>query len=141
ITFGLNAIKSVGRKVSDTIVEVRKNSGEYKSLTDFVERAGRDVVNKKTMEGLILAGALDAFGERKQLFENIDAMLEYASRHYSNVNANQMGMFDDSQMGVAAEIVLKKVDPATDKERLAWEREYLGTFVSDHPIKEMMPKL
>lgn len=141
ITFGLNAIKNVGRKVSDLIVEERKNAGEYETLTDFIKRTGKEVVNKKTLEGLILAGALDEFGERKMLLENIESMLDFSNRHHAGGNSSQLGMFEDSQMGVSPQVVLKPCEPATEKERLAWEREYLGTFVSHHPIKDVMPKL
>lgn len=141
ITFGLNAIKNVGRKVSDIIVEERKENGPYENLTDFVKRAGKDVVNKKTLEGLTYAGALDEFAERKAILENLQKILDFASNFYTKGDSTQMGMFDDGELGVPNQIVLTPVEPATDKEKLTWEREFLGTFVSQHPIKELLPKL
>jgi DNA polymerase-3 subunit alpha len=141
IVFGLNAIKNVGRKVSEVIIEERKTNGEYEDLTDFVKRAGREVINKKTLEGLILAGALDAWGERNTLYLGVEKILEFASNFYTKGDTSQMGMFDDAQMGVAQKIILPVAEFMTEKERLTWEREFLGTFVSHHPIKDIMPKL
>lgn len=141
ITFGLNAIKNVGRKVSEAIVEERKVNGEYANLTDFVKRAGRDVINKKTLEGLAYAGAFDDFAERKTILENIEKILEFSSSFYTKGDSTQMGMFEDGELGVPSQIALQATEPATEKERLTWEREYLGTFVSQHPLKEILPKL
>lgn len=141
ITFGLNAIKNVGRKVSEAIVEERKANGPYSDLTDFVKRAGRDVINKKTLEGLAYAGALSDFGERKLILENIEKILDFSSSYYTQGDSSQMGMFDDGELGVPTQIGLQPTEPATEKELLAWEREYLGTFVSQHPLKDMLPKL
>jgi len=141
IVFGLNAIKNVGRKVSDLIVDERQKNGQYKSLTDFVKRAGRDVINKKTMEGLIMTGALDEFEDRKVLLDNLDYVLSFASDYYRRLESQQEALFGKSEAGELNEIKLKIGDKATDQEKLAWEREYLGTFVSKHPLKELMPKL
>lgn len=141
ITFGLNAIKNVGHKVSDLIVEERQAHGEYKDLSDFVKRAGKDVVSKKTVESLILAGAMDEFGDRKVMYHNLDNILSFATEYYRRQDSNQSGMFETTEIGGAEEIQLQKSEEVTDKEKLAWEREYLGTFVSRHPLKDIMPSL
>ena len=141
VVFGLNAIKNVGHKVSDMIVDERQHNGQYQDLADFVKRVGRDVVNRKTMESLILAGALDQFGDRKMLYENLETILTFASEHQKQANSNQLGMFGETELAVQQTIHLVGEAKADDQEKLAWEKEYLGTFVSRHPLKEIMPKL
>ena len=141
ITFGLNAIKNVGKKVSEIIVEERKEAGEYQDLADFVTRVGREVANRKTLEGLILAGGLDDFGDRKILHGNLDRILEFASRQAAGANVDQLGMFDDGALAVKSQLVITDGERASDKEKLAWEKEYLGAFVSNHPLRELMPRL
>ena len=141
IVFGLNAIKNVGRKVSDMMVEERQKNGVYKDLVDFVKRAGREVINRKTMESLILTGVLDDFGERKTLYENIEAILNFSLEYQRHMNSNQLGMFGEQETATQQNIKLMPGESATDQERLAWEKEYLGTFVSRHPLKEIMPRL
>jgi len=141
ITFGLNAIKNVGQKVSDLIAEERQTNGVYQDLTDFVQRAGKDVINKKTMESLALAGALDEFGDRKVIFSNLDNILRYAAGYYLRQDSTQEALFGETEVGGAEIVQLQAGENATDREKLTWEREYLGTFVSQHPLKEIMPKL
>jgi DNA polymerase-3 subunit alpha len=141
ITFGLNAIKNVGTKVSDIIVEERQKNGEYKDLSDFIKRAGKDVVNKKTIESLIMAGAMDLFGDRKVMYHNVDGILAFGSEYYKRQESNQAGMFETTEIGGAEELQLQASEKVTDKEKLAWEREYLGTFVSRHPLKDIMPTI
>lgn len=141
VVFGLNAIKNVGQKVSDMIVDERQKNGDYVDLADFVKRVGQPVVNRKTMESLILAGAFDAFGERKNLYENLDVILNFSNEHQKQVNSNQLGMFGETEAAARQSINLVSGAVATDQEKLIWEKEYLGTFVSRHPLKEIMPKL
>lgn len=141
IVFGLNAIKNVGRKVSDAIVDERKEISDYQNLTDFIKRVGRDVTNRKTMESLILGGALDEFDDRKVLLNNLDTILTFASDYYRRQDSSQEVLFGEAEIGGSDRIHLSASETATDQERLDWEREYLGTFVSQHPLKEIMPKL
>ena len=141
ITFGLNAIKNVGQKVSDTIAEERQVHGPYADLTDFIKRAGREVVNRKTIESLALAGALDEFGDRKGLYQNLDTILGFATGFYQRQDSVQEALFGEAEVGGSETIQLHPGEVVTDREKLAWEREYLGTFVSKHPLKELMPKL
>lgn len=141
IVFGLNAIKNVGQKVSDLIVEERQKNGVYKDLADFVKRAGREVINRKTLESLALAGALDEFGDRKSIYDNIEVILNFSSEYQKQVNSNQLGMFGEADAATKQTIRMTDTELSTDQERLAWEKEYLGTFVSRHPLKEVMPRL
>lgn len=141
IVFGLNAIRNVGHKVSDAIVEERQRNGPYQDLADFVKRVGREVINRKTVESLILGGALDAFGDRKVLYDNIEAILNFSAEHQSQAASQQLGIFAATEVAARQTIQLVEGTPATDQEKLAWEKEYLGTFVSRHPLKEILPRL
>lgn len=141
IVFGLNTIKNVGRKVSDLIADERQANGKYKSLTDFIKRAGHDVVNKKTMESLIMAGGLDEFEDRRVLLDNLDYILAFANDYHRRLESQQEALFGEAEAGGLDDIKLKVGKEATDQEKLVWERECLGTFVSRHPLKELMPKL
>ncbi|MFA5270061.1 MAG: DNA polymerase III subunit alpha [Patescibacteria group bacterium] len=140
IRFGLNVIKNVGRKVSDLIVEERKERGVYSSLGDFLNRVPKDALNKKTLESLAKAGALEEFGDRRELLENVEGMVEFVARLHRTDNTNQLGIFGESVMS-APTWQLKPGQLSTEKERLAWEKELLGTFVSKHPLKEIGPQL
>lgn len=140
IRFGLNVIKNVGRKVSDLIVDERTANGIYESLEDFLTRVPKEALNKKVLEALSLAGALDEFGDCKKLFENVEAIIEFVNRVNKEVDTSQMGIFGEG-FDQAIQLKLKETTAATEKEKMAWEKEFLGTFVSMHPLKDIMPKL
>lgn len=134
IIFSLAAIKGVGVGVAEIIQEERKQNGPYLSLTNFVERMPKNIINKKTMESLIKAGALDEFAERAQLLAGLEEILKFSAALNRNNNSTQMGLF-----GVAmtkSVIKLPVVPPASKKEKLAWEKEYLGLYLSEHPLSE-----
>jgi DNA polymerase-3 subunit alpha len=131
IRFGLNAIKNVGRKISDLIVSAREEGGPFKSLTDFASRADKDALNKKTLESLIKAGALDDFGERNQMLAGMDRIAGAGNR-----DKNQLDIFGQAQVEAVTSIDLPDVEAASEPEKLVWEKELLGTFVSRHPLED-----
>ncbi len=141
IVFGLNAIKNVGHKVAEMIIAERDANGVYSDLANFVERAGREVINRKTLESLILSGAMDEFGERNMLYQSLDNILEFAGTQFKNANSTQLGIFGAEEVSMAHTIKLVETEPVNEKDKLKWEREYLGTYVSDHPIKTIGKKL
>lgn len=140
IRFGLNVVKNVGRKVSDLIVEERKRNGGYKNLEDFLRRVPKEALNKKTLEALALAGALDEFGDCKVLFENVESMTSFVNKVNKDIDTAQMGIFGE-EFVQKIELKLGDIEPATEKEKMTWEKEFLGTFVSRHPLKDIMPKI
>lgn len=140
IRFGLNVIKNVGRKVSELIEEERKKKGVFKDLIDFLMRVPKEALSKKVIESLSRAGALDEFGDRKILFNNVDRLTDFINNFHKNNHTNQIDIFGDSVVN-APVFQLQKGELATERELLAWEKELLGTFVSKHPLKELMPKL
>lgn len=140
IRFGLNVIKNVGRKVSELIEDERKVGGQYHDLTDFLTRVPKEALNKKVLESLAKSGALSDFGDSRELSENVDTMVDFVNNLHRNQDINQIGIFGDGVVQKPS-LQLKVATTSTEKERLAWEKELLGTFVSKHPLKEIMPKL
>ncbi|PIV84528.1 MAG: DNA polymerase III subunit alpha [Candidatus Moranbacteria bacterium CG17_big_fil_post_rev_8_21_14_2_50_44_12] len=137
IRFGLGAVKNVGKNVANVIVEERKKDGKYKSLTGFIERIQTKDLNKKSLESLIKSSALDELGERNQLFSNVENILAYSKDFQRRENSNQVSLFGASGIEIKLpEISLSPAEPAPKLERLAWEKELLGLYVSDHPLAE-----
>jgi DNA polymerase III subunit alpha len=140
IRFGLNAIKNVGHTIAHEIVEERKRKGKYKTLTDFVERIQHKDLNKKSIEALAKVGALEELGERSQILASIENILAHSKNIQKMKNSNQ-GILFGSQDLALPEIKLVATQPAEKKQRLAWEKELLGLYISDHPVKEYMEYL
>ena len=135
IRFGLSAIKNVGEKISDSIVEERLRNGPYESLTAFAKRAKQYGLNKKVLESLTKSGALDSLRvERMTVLQNIDFILKVAG----NGSSPQTSLFGGEN---SFEIKLKDAPkPATKTEKLGWEKELMGLYVTDHPIKGYLEK-
>ncbi|MBI2674806.1 MAG: DNA polymerase III subunit alpha, partial [Candidatus Yanofskybacteria bacterium] len=141
IRFGLLTIKNLGEGVADAIIAERNKSGEFKDIDDFVTRVQNKDLNKKSFESLIKCGALDAFGERSQLLANLEALLSYAHEKQKNANRGQVSLFGDSTDVSLPPLRLIPVEPAKVWDKLMWEKELLGLFVSDHPLNEFQPAL
>ena len=135
IRFGLKAIKNVGHTVADEIVKERKKNGKYKSLADFLERVITKDLNKKSIEALAKVGALDDLGERNQIIENIEMILNFSKSIQKINSANQDTLFGAMEIKTPT-IKLDISVVATKNQRLHWEKELLGLYVSDHPISE-----
>jgi len=136
IFFSLAAIKNVGEGVATIIQEERQKNGPYKNLNDFLKRIPRQSLNKKTLESLIKAGALDCFGERELMADNLDKILDWVTRFNNSKNNNQMCLFREETSDDLLEC-LRKESPgvSVDKERrMNWEREYLGLYLTSHPL-------
>jgi DNA polymerase III subunit alpha len=140
IRFGLNAIKNVGHTIAHEIVEERKRNGKYKNLTDFVERIQHKDLNKKSIESLAKVGALEEMGERSQILSSIDNILAHSKNIQKMKNSNQFSLFGAQDLALP-EIKLVVAEPAEKKQRLAWEKELLGLYISDHPVKDYIEYL
>lgn len=137
IRFGLLAIKNVGHNVVEAIVAERKRGGRFETMGDFVSRVASKDLNKKSMEALIKAGAFDSIGERNELLANLDRLLEIARETQKTKQSGQRGLFDSfpSSTVSALKLTLEKARPATEQEKLQWEKELLGLYVSGHPLR------
>jgi len=141
IRFGLAAIKNVGVGVAEKIAEERKNGGPYKTLGEFVSRLTGKVLNKKVLEALAKSGALDHLAERNQIISQIDTITKFISNLDKSQKANQISLFSEATNTPLAELKLENVEAADQKQRLSWEKELLGIFLSEHPLKGMAEKL
>jgi DNA polymerase-3 subunit alpha len=135
IRFGLLAIKNVGTNTVEAIVEERKKNGPFNSLRDFLMRINSQYLNKKSLESLIKAGVFDRFKERGELLFNLEKLLEWNKENFKTRNHGQMDLFD--LWGKRKlEIELEKTTPATKLQKLSWEKELLGLYVSAHPAED-----
>jgi len=141
IHFGLKAIKNVGHNVVEAIVDERKSNGQYKSIADFIERVESKDLNKKSLESLAKCGALDDFGERNQLLIGMDQMLNLAREIQKAKQNGQASLFGGQTNVAIPSLKLPEVEPADKKERLSWEKELLGLYISEHPLKNYQDQL
>ena len=132
IRFGLSAIKNVGSNVVELVVKERKAGGPYLSIENFISRINSRDLNKKSLESMIKAGVFDEMGERNKLLFNLERLLEYSRENQKSKTNGQGGLFE--KMEFNSKITLNETTPAPEKERLAWEKELLGLFVSSHPL-------
>ena len=136
IRFGLRAIKNVGDNVVKTIINEKKANGPYKSISDFLERVQTKDLNKKSLESLVKSGAFDALGERNEFLLNMETLLSYAKETQKNKSNGQISLFGSNSKVANHQLKLAEVPPATKKEKLFWERELLGLYISGHPMRE-----
>lgn len=141
IRFGLVAIKGLGEDVVDGIIAERKQNGTFKDLADFASRIQDKTFNRRSLESLIKSGALDRFGERNQLCFNIESILEYHRRISQEASSGQFNLFSLAATAIHPPLVLRPAPQATERERLAWEKELLGLYISEHPFREYGEKL
>lgn len=136
IRFGLRAVKNVGGNIVEVIISERKKNGAYKNLEDFLSRVQTRDLNKKSFESLIKCGALDQFGERGALLTNLDALLKFAKSRGKEKENGQTNLFHVLPVSAAPKLTLKKVDHASKNQKLSWEKELLGLYISEHPLTE-----
>jgi DNA polymerase-3 subunit alpha len=134
IRFGLLAIKNVGENVIDAITEEKKNNNRFESIGNFLERVNSKDLNKKSLESLIKAGAFDEFAERNQLLHNLERLLEWSKETQKNKINGQKGLFEG--FSFTNNISLETTVQATNFERLNWEKELLGLYVTSHPLED-----
>ena len=140
IRFGLRAIKNVGENIVKEIINERKKNGRYKTLEDLAKRVATKDFNKKSLEALAKSGALDSLGERNQILGNVERILGFSKAEQKAKLQGQKDLFSTltpkDQEEAIPKIKLDEAEPATKKERLTWERELLGLYVSDHPLND-----
>ncbi len=134
IRFGLYSIKNLGTDISEAIITERTSSGRFVSFADFLSRIRHKNLNKKSLEALIQCGAFDSLGERGTLLGNMESALDY-NRAFSKEDKNQTSLFGTSEKMLPT-IHLEPFPEAGQKEKLAWEKELLGLYVSGHPLDQ-----
>ncbi len=143
IRFGLAAVKNVGQGAVEGLVSERQARGPFANLEDFCGRVDLRALNRKSLEALIRAGTLDCFGSRTHLLQELDRAIVLAQQLQRASAAGQTSMFDAGPASGPALIAIPPAeqDPATLKERLAWEKELLGVYLGEHPLVALGPKL
>jgi len=138
IRFGLAAVKNVGGQALDSIMEVRAADGPYGGLEDFCDRVDSRKVNRRVIESLIKAGAFDSLGaKRSQLFAILDIALEQAQSAQRDRLSGQISLFSampQAQGSKANTIDLPNISEWTEKERLLFEKETVGFYLTGHPL-------
>ncbi len=135
IRFGLLAIKNVGSNVVEAIIKEREKGGHFNSFSDFILRIESKDLNKKSLESLIKAGVFDKFEERNKLLENLEDILTF-NRDIRNLNSSkQKSLFEKASIP-SPTFKLKDAKPAGLKQKLLWEKELLGLYISSHPLEE-----
>ena len=139
ISYGLNAIKNVGSKALNAIIEEREKSGHYKSIFNLCERVDQQKVNKRVLESLVMSGAMDSLeGNRAQQFAAVDDAIHYGQQMHSNKNQNQVDIFGSGNAG--SDLIripaLPGVAEWDEQQSLNNEKEVLGLYVSGHPLLE-----
>ncbi len=146
IRFGMAAIKGVGAPVVEAIIKEREANGDFKSIFDFCKRVDAKYVNKKSLEGLIKAGAFSNIEKsRKQLFENIEHILDVTSKEAKDRAMGQVSLFASVEnaeefSGVQYQLVGSD-EEYTDKEIQLLEKEFLGFYVTSHPLFSIRDKV
>ncbi|MCE5190734.1 MAG: DNA polymerase III subunit alpha [Actinomycetia bacterium] len=141
IRFGLAGIRNVGEGIVDTIVAERKGGGAFTSFHEFCERIDQKLINKKTLEALIKAGAFDSTGyTRKQLMESMDSAVEGATKRQKDRASGQGSIFD--MFEPEAHGLAENTPPPNGVEwdkglKLAFEKEMLGIYATDHPLSDI----
>ena len=139
IRYGLSAIKSLGAPMIRAIVEERNENGKYQSLRDFIERMSGRELNKRAIENLIKAGALDQVsGNRRQKLMVYAEIVDAVNQEKKNEMTGQMSLFDliSDEEKEAYEIQMPKVEEYSKEELLSFEKEVLGVYISGHPLEE-----
>lgn len=144
IRYGLSAIKSLGKNVIDVMIEEREAHGRYKNLKDFMERLTSKEINKRTIENLIKSGALDSLGTtRRQLMMVYAYVLDEVTREKKENVTGQMSLFDffSEEEKKEYEIQYPDVGEFEMAQKLAFEKEVLGIYVSGHPLQDYMASM
>ncbi|MFH1639267.1 MAG: DNA polymerase III subunit alpha [Chloroflexota bacterium] len=137
IRYGLAAIKNVGQGAIEKVIAERNQSTSFKSIEDLCRRANLSGVNRRVLESLIKAGALDALGDRGALLDGVSRIISLAQREEKLRSTGQTAMFD--LFGETTQTPLPSLSleagSVSVKDRLTWEKELMGVYLSEHPLK------
>ena len=140
IRFGLSAVKNVGRAMILNLVNERKNNGEFKTFSDFIDRMAGQDMNKRALEGLISCGAFDSMGvKRSQLLAVYEKALDGTARAARDNVAGQMSLFDTIED--QSEKQFPNIDELDKKTMLKMEKQSTGLYFSGHPMEEYTDKI
>ena len=133
IRFGLSAVKNLGGAITQAIIEERTKGGPFKDLEDLIMRVSHKDLNKKSIEALTKSGAIDALGiTRGKILYNLETIIKTITAYKKSENSSQNSLFG----GITSiNLNLKDCTDATRNQKMQWEKELVGLFLSDHPLK------
>lgn len=139
IRFGMDAIKNVGHGAVEEIIRAREAAGgRFESLEEFCKQVDARICNRKALESLVKAGALDGFGERSLLLNNLENILNLSNKIQKDTLSGQVDLFGESDVlsEMALKVALDTSGPVfSAHEQLVWERELLGLYLSNNPLE------
>jgi DNA polymerase-3 subunit alpha len=143
IRFGLSALKNVGEGAVEAALQVRRESGSFSSLFDFCERVDMRAVNRRVIESFVKSGTFDSLDARRAaLYAAIDAAIEGGQKRQRDRESGQANLFGAVETEAeAAPVRLADAPPWGEAERLAFEKESLGFFISGHPLERFREEL
>ncbi len=146
IRFGLGAVKNVGSEPLLHIIAERENEGPFTDLDDYCHRVDARMVNKRALESLIKVGALDRFGPRPVLLAAQERIVAFSVDHHKAQDVGQLSLFGEAtgvEFNAQDSILgqLDEVEPVPKREMLNWEKELVGLYVTDHPLREIWDNL
>jgi len=142
IRFGLGAVKNVGQNAVEAIIKARTELGRFRSIHQFCEHADMTAINRRVMESLVKAGAMDGLqGTRAQLLLALDGAIEAGNRAAKDRDCGQAGLFGGGPAEEHPEPTLPRANDWTLKEKLQGEKELLGFYVTGHPLDSYEEKI
>jgi DNA polymerase-3 subunit alpha len=143
IRFGLGVVKNVGAAAVEGIIAAREKGGEYRDIEDFCKRADLTGANSRAIESLVKAGAFDMLGDRATLTFNVERLMNLARRERELRESGQSTMFDlfGSQVDTPMPALELEKSEVRREEMLAWEKELLGVYVSEHPFRSVAQQI
>jgi len=136
IRFGLNAIKNVGAAAIEEILKAREQGGDFTSLTELCLRVSSQKINKKVIESLVMAGAMDKFGKRSSILASLDSIREKTSKRRKDLESGQISLLPLSakkEKGLIKDELIE-TDEFPKEELLRMEKELLGLYLTEHPL-------
>ena len=140
IRFGMSAIKNVGTAAIDSILAAREKDGDFKSFTDFIKRVDLSKVNRKTVESLIKAGAMDQFGKRASLLAAFSEIIERVHKGQEKKDQGQVSLFEVSESEEIID-VFPEMEELSKEELLLFEKQFLGFYITEHPLTNQINDL
>lgn len=140
IRFGLGSIKNLGDEIGKAIISERKAGGAFTSIENFLERVLHRNVSKKSLEALIMSGAMDSLGERGHLLANMEALLVF-NKECAKDSGLQTSLFAGMDDAPRARLVMIDAPRTSPQQKLAWEKELLGLYVTGHPLDRFADRL
>lgn len=144
IRYGLEAVKGIGEKAVESIVEVRKDGAKFTSLDDFMERIDTKAVNRRVVESLIKCGAFDSFGEsRRSMMDSLESLMKISQARAKEEDTTQISLFGNGSSAPPPRLRRNttSVPEWPVNQKLAFEKEALGFYISGHPLGKFKNEL